>query len=401
MMIGSLKKQANPIFNMELLRDADKTIEEEEKNPNDDVRQQTEEIYEDDIEVDSLSNSTSRSRNSSTNVDELEDQTTTVTTTAAVSASASASAAAVAAAVELTKTYESIVSSSESFQAYESDAVKPPADSHSNLSIESSTAKEDMAKEEMAEEKAQVEEEEEFDDIYYEEQQAPPSIIKRTHLRNIVYELYNLDSELRHEEARAESGEASTPIEGYVEKLPPGKTYKNSLLLTWKRRYATLNSIGLLYVHDLDERTMMPRAQPDEIYNLMGGRVEYDADKVISLDDRRGNIIVLRVVTNAKNNSSNGNGENRSLFDEWKSAIDSQIVDRVDKLWVRPNNPLNVNAMNPLAQVKQSSAEPKKVIILDIGTCSMRAGLFDKERKLIAFYNNIARIFFGLQINYD
>lgn len=95
-------------------------------------------------------------------------------------------------------------------------------------------------------------------------------------------------------------------IESYMEKLPPGKNLKNSILLAWKRKYFRLNSVGVLYVHDIDEKNGSGRYRepPDEVYNIMGGRVEYEQNKIISLDDCRGNYLVFRCCVP----STEGNG---------------------------------------------------------------------------------------------
>ncbi len=100
----------------------------------------------------------------------------------------------------------------------------------------------------------------------------------------------------------------------------------------------------------------------------MGAKVTYEQNRVVSLDDCRGNCIVFRCY----------NDPTSSLFHAWKSAIDSQIIDRSETLWVRPNRPLTLNKPS----VKSILESKKKVLIVDIGTCSIRAGLFSDEPKL-------------------
>lgn len=133
-----------------------------------------------------------------------------------------------------------------------------------------------------------------------------------------------------------------------MDKLPPGKNLKNSILLAWKRKYFRLTSVGVLYVHDIvDEKKSSPggghvkyREQPEEVYNIMGGRVEYEQqNKIISLDDCRGNYLVFRccpLVAAATAATVNDD----ELFLRWRQAIDTQIIDRSHALWVRPNHPL-------------------------------------------------------------
>jgi hypothetical protein len=186
------------------------------------------------------------------------------------------------------------------------------------------------------------------------------SSMKRTHLKTLIYELYEIDeSESVDEEETVEN--PSILVESYMEKLPPGKNLKNSLLLAWKKRYFKLNSLGTLYVYDLDDNGK-PLSEPNEVYNLMGGRVEYEQNKVISLDDCRGNFLVIRCI-----HSLDPNDE---MYTSWKNALDSQIVDRCDLLWVKPSKLLSNNSTE------------RKVLIVDIGTCSVRAGLYNNKPEL-------------------
>lgn len=197
------------------------------------------------------------------------------------------------------------------------------------------------------------------------------STIKRTHLINLIYELYDLDDRSPISENKKHVCQApKILVESYMEKLPPGKNLKNSILLTWKKRFFRLNSIGELHVFDIDSRDGTIKDKPDEIYNLMGGKVEYDQNKIISLDDGRGSFMVFRCCT--------GLEENDELFSRWKQEIEQQIIDRSESLWIKPNQPLTL--------YKDHVIKNKNVLIIDIGTCSIRAGLFDQERKFLMEY---------------
>jgi hypothetical protein len=184
--------------------------------------------------------------------------------------------------------------------------------------------------------------------------------IKRTHLVNLIYELYDLnenkpetaenDDDSVKEESESGSKLKTSPstsivVESYMEKLPPGKNLKNSILLAWKRRYFKLNSLGVLYVHDIDDKTGVYKSWPDEVYNIMGGRVDYEQNKIVSLDDCRGNYLVFRCIpeVTSSSSSSGNDGSSDELFQKWRTAIDTQIIDRSHSLWVRPNQPLNSN----------------------------------------------------------
>ena len=61
---------------------------------------------------------------------------------------------------------------------------------------------------------------------------------------------------------------------------------------------------------------------------------------------------------------------------KWKSAIDSQIIDRSDSLWVKPNKQI----------VSTNRVINRNVLIIDIGTCSIRAGLYTKVPQLPSLF---------------
>lgn len=126
------------------------------------------------------------------------------------------------------------------------------------------------------------------------------TLIKRAHLKSLIHEIYNLnEAEL---ETVTKPAETRILVEGFMEKLPPRKNLKNSILLAWKKRYFKLNSIGLLSVHDFDENSVY--LEPVETYNLMGARVVYEQNQVISLDDCRGNCVVFRCCLDASDPDS-------------------------------------------------------------------------------------------------
>lgn len=195
-----------------------------------------------------------------------------------------------------------------------------------------------------------------------------PYSIKRAHLKNLIYELYDLSESCPDIEKVIEP---EIIAEGVMEKLPLGKTLKNSILLAWKKRYFKLNSIGLLNIYEITSNGVN-LSEPVEFYNLMGARVTYEQDRVITLDDCRGNCIVFRCFEGQEN-------ENTS-FQEWKTKIESQIIDRSETLWVRPNIPLSID--KSVTTYLNKSILNKKILIIDIGTSSIRAGLYNNEPKL-------------------
>ena len=159
-----------------------------------------------------------------------------------------------------------------------------------------------------------------------------------------------------------------------------GKNLK-SILLTWKKNFFRLNSIGMLNVYDVNDRIPSLQEVPTEIYNLMGGCVQYEQNKVISYDDCRGNCLVVRCATQNQNSSSNNNDDDDELFLKWKNAFDSQIIVDRNSEWIRPNHPLN-SISNSLCPKPIKNLAEKKVLIVDIGTCSIRAGLYNSTPQL-------------------
>jgi hypothetical protein len=200
------------------------------------------------------------------------------------------------------------------------------------------------------------------------------SLIKRTLLKDLIHNLYDIDASKSSYETNSFIEkpvlESTILVEGVMEKLPHGKNLKNSILLAWKRRYFRL-SVGTLFVYE-NQVSEDFKGEPLEVYNLMGARVEYEQNRVISLDDCRGNYLVCRCCSIA-----NDDKEGEKEFLKWKNAIDSLVqIDRSDFLWVRPNRPLIKSSQTPI------HIDEKKVLILDIGTCSVRAGVFNNIPQL-------------------
>lgn len=214
----------------------------------------------------------------------------------------------------------------------------------------------------------------ESEDVYVSlpQKKVSNALIKRTHLKNLIYELYDLNEPTTKFEPPKTNIEPKILIEGVMEKLPPGKNLKNSVLLAWKRRYFKLSSIGLLNVFELNSmnEAVCLSDEPIEVYNLMGAQVTYEQNRVISLDDCRGSCVVFRCY----------NDQDNSGFKAWKKEIDSQIVDRSETLWVRPN--VSLNTIRSASSMPQKNVSNKKVLIIDIGTSSIRAGFFSNEPKL-------------------
>ena len=82
------------------------------------------------------------------------------------------------------------------------------------------------------------------------------------------------------------------------------------------------------------------------------------------MDDGRGSCVVFRCVGVVEG----------AAFARWRAVLDAQVGDRSESLWVRPRVALGEGGAG------------RRVLIVDIGTASVRAGLFGSERKLKVFF---------------
>ena len=103
----------------------------------------------------------------------------------------------------------------------------------------------------------------------------------------------------------------------------------------------------------------------------MGARVSYEQNRIITLDDQRGNCLTFRCY----------NDPTSELFTAWKMALDQQIIDRSETLWVTPNKSLSLNTTSNKSVNTMLKTE-RRILIIDIGTCSIRAGLFNDTPQL-------------------
>ncbi|XP_067128833.1 uncharacterized protein [Centruroides vittatus] len=130
-------------------------------------------------------------------------------------------------------------------------------------------------------------------------------------------------------------------IEGYLEKLPSGRkkaTYWNP----WKRRYFQAKD-GYLYCF---ENSQCDKATTK--LSLMGGSVDSLENNMLGIDDKKGHYIVVKC-------------GNREDMEEWKRALLSQCAEDVALSYVHP--------------VQFPLKNHRDVIIIDLGSCSTRAGI--------------------------
>ncbi|KAL4226512.1 hypothetical protein ACF0H5_014497 [Mactra antiquata] len=138
-------------------------------------------------------------------------------------------------------------------------------------------------------------------------------------------------------------------MEGLMEKLPMNKK-KATLLKTWKRRFFRATD-GWLHYYESGNKD-----KPSDSLQLMGGKVEELGPRVLGVDDGRGKYLMVRVPTDIE-------------YGQWKIALESQTADNVKATYVRP--------------APASIPHPKKkVIIIDIGSSAIRAGILGERATL-------------------
>ncbi|XP_021342763.1 uncharacterized protein LOC110443095 isoform X2 [Mizuhopecten yessoensis] len=149
-------------------------------------------------------------------------------------------------------------------------------------------------------------------------------------------------------------------MEGLMEKLPMNKK-KATLLKTWKRRFFRAKD-GWLHYFETNNRD-----RPSDSVQLMGGRVDDLGNRILGIDDGRGRYLMVRCPTDTE-------------YGQWKLALESQTVDNVGATYVRP--------------VLKSPPNPRrKVVLIDIGSCSIRAGILGQEATVpeVFFPSMVAR----------
>ncbi|XP_060557148.1 uncharacterized protein LOC132717647 [Ruditapes philippinarum] len=159
-------------------------------------------------------------------------------------------------------------------------------------------------------------------------------------------------------------------MEGLMEKLPMNKK-KATLLKTWKRRFFKAQD-GWLHYYESGNKD-----KPSDSLQLMGGKVEELGPRVLGVDDGRGKYLMVRVPTDHE-------------YGSWKVALESQTADNVKATYVRPS--------------PASIPHPKKkVVIIDIGSCGIRAGILGERPTLpqvffpsiVAIHNQTGEIIVG------
>ncbi|KAK6993657.1 actin [Biomphalaria glabrata] len=138
-------------------------------------------------------------------------------------------------------------------------------------------------------------------------------------------------------------------MEGLMEKLPINKK-KATLLKTWKRRYFKAKD-GWLHYYESGNRD-----EASESIQLMGGEIHDMGNRVLGIDDGRGRYLMVRCPTEKE-------------YGQWKLALESQTADNTKATYVKP--------------VLKSSKNPdKSVVIVDLGSSAIRAGILGTQASL-------------------
>ncbi|XP_014678530.1 PREDICTED: uncharacterized protein LOC106818328 [Priapulus caudatus] len=167
----------------------------------------------------------------------------------------------------------------------------------------------------------------------------------------LLRELYRIEPPPQEGASVASEEETPTyiPMEGYMEKLPLGKK-KSTFWKSWKRRFFRARD-GYLYYYEGGNRE-----QASGCMKLAGGAVEDMGTDMLGIDDGRGRFLVVKTLS----------AKDKHL---WKLSLSSQVVENRQALYVQPS-------------LTFTPHPNKQVIIVDLGSSSVRAGILGSKRKL-------------------
>ncbi|XP_022244923.1 uncharacterized protein LOC106462082 isoform X2 [Limulus polyphemus] len=154
---------------------------------------------------------------------------------------------------------------------------------------------------------------------------------------DLLMELYKI--EISSQDRQESTTYVNT--EGYLEKLPSGRksvTYWNP----WKRKYFCARD-GFLCSYD-----SIQSEKPNQKIQLMGGVVEVLDNNVIGIDDKKGHYVVVRC-------------QDEEETEDWFRSLQTQCRENFNMTYIQP--------------VRYPLKSHKDVIIVDLGSCSIRAGV--------------------------
>jgi hypothetical protein len=154
-----------------------------------------------------------------------------------------------------------------------------------------------------------------------------------------VAHLYKLEQV--PEESKDKNSRKDEDMEGFLERLPPGKK-KSTIWNSWKKQFFVAKAGLLLIFGDSSRSVLMDRIE------LFGGRVDYMESTMLGVQDRRGHYVVLRCK----------DGEEADI---WHTALATHVSHDLAQTFV-----------NPMARNPELF---KQILVVDFGGSSVRAGI--------------------------
>ncbi|CAD5120934.1 DgyrCDS9486 [Dimorphilus gyrociliatus] len=189
-------------------------------------------------------------------------------------------------------------------------------------------------------------------DIYFSRSENDELVEERITLKNwnpvlLLKDLYKI--ELKKDEIFNDSDEKIEKFEGWIEKLPIN-FIKPTKLKKWCKRFITIDEGQLQYYEPGEEilETKYSRMSPNETFLIVGGSIDELGDFQLGLNDNRGRYLVLKC-------------SDEKDYENWRRNIMSH------RSYVPPSS-----AVRPYLDMP--CTPDKKVLIVDIGSCSIRAG---------------------------
>ena len=134
--------------------------------------------------------------------------------------------------------------------------------------------------------------------------------------------------------------DATFEIEGYLERLPPGKK-KSTIWNSWKRQYFVVKAGILMCYTDQSCGVLMERIELNG-----GGRVDFMESTMLGVQDRRGHYVVIKC-------------KDPEEAKTWERVLAANVSQESTDLFVLPRSPTVF----------------KNVLVVDFGGASVRAGI--------------------------
>ena len=164
-------------------------------------------------------------------------------------------------------------------------------------------------------------------------------------LVSLLYQIEGSDDDNAEIKKESISSDTKGAMEGYLERLPPGKK-KSTIWNSWKRQYFVTKGGLLLVFSDSSCAVLM-----DRIELCGGGRVDFMESTMLGVQDRRGHYIVIKC-------------ESENDAKSWERALSAQTNQDISAMFVSPKPSCPSMYTN--------------VLVIDFGGSSVRAGIASK-----------------------